>query len=71
MAVKVGQKFDGFVVKSTKLASALDDYCTLAQWFKESNEPSHQATCNQLYSWFCTADNKGTLAFQDMSQRNG
>lgn len=71
MVIKVGDKFDGFVVKSTKLASALEDYSTLAQWFKESNDTTHQAVCNQLYSWFCTADNKGTLAFQAMSQRNG
>ena len=71
MSIKVGDKFDGFTVKSVNLASATEDYATLTKWFKESFDSDHQAAANELYRWFCTADNKGTLVFQAMSQRNG
>lgn len=69
--VKVGDHFDSFIVTSVKVASALDDYMTLAGWFKESFDSEHQSVCNQLYNWFCRADDKGTLAFGAISQQKG
>jgi hypothetical protein len=63
MSVNIGDKFDGFQVMSVATRSALEDYKTLAKWFHESSNEDHKAAANELWQWFCKADNKGTLAF--------
>ena len=67
----IGDTFDGFVVTSTKLASALEDYQTLTMWFKENHSAADEAAANSLYQWWYTADNKGTIAMQAINQRKG
>lgn len=67
----VGDMFDGFVVTSTKLASALEDYQTLAMWFKENHSEADETATNELYHWWCTTDDKGTIAMQAINQRKG
>lgn len=70
MSVRIGDKFDGFQVISVATYSALEDYITLSKWFDESAKwkdetkvKAHQDAANELYQWFCHADNKGSLAF--------
>lgn len=67
----IGDTFDGFTVTSMKLASALEDYQTLAMWFKENHSAADEAAANELYHWWYTTDNKGTLAMQAINQRKG
>lgn len=68
MQVNIGNKFDGFRVVSIATHSALEDYDTLYKWFHESSDKEHQAAANELWRWFCTADNKASLALSYLNR---
>ena len=68
---KLKDHYGRFHVVSKATESAKEDYDQLGRWFSESRDPGHQAACNELYRWFCKADNKGTLAFDFISKTGG
>ena len=55
----------------SKTESAYEDFMYLAEQNKLCKNNEDKIAWEDLYQWFCRADNKGTLCFQLITQKKG